>query len=357
MRKEPTAGPPEVRILEARVASLFGAGEAVLWEKLRLQTPQPEGAFNLLVARPVQCMKTPAVVLMHPTGKCKEFMADTMERWARKGLLTIAFDAPYHGERALPEAGLKDLSLSSLGPSQLKEIGSTESGRLKVYFDALVKGYRSGNERFVLDISRDALWVMDYLCFRPDVVHERIGAMGVSLGGMACWLLAAADERVFSAAPAIGVQSFHHSLVNDLWQARVDSILPAFETAKTDMGKSKIDQEVVKAVWAQIAPGLAEADPSREDAFDAPLTLPCIAPRYLLVVNAEKDPRCPLEGVRLCLAAAEEAYRQLASGDERLVVYIQQDVKHAMTAKMWERVDSFLFATLGSTNKRKLSQL
>lgn len=75
---------------------------------------------------------------------------------------------------------------------------------MKVYFDALVKGYRSGNERFVLDISRDALWVMDYLCFRPDVVHERIGAMGVSLGGMACWLLAAADERVFSAAPAIG---------------------------------------------------------------------------------------------------------------------------------------------------------
>ena len=33
-------------------------------------------------------------------------MADTMERWARKGFLAIAFDAPYHGERALPQAGL-----------------------------------------------------------------------------------------------------------------------------------------------------------------------------------------------------------------------------------------------------------
>ena len=28
------------------------------------------------------------------------------------------------------------------------------------------------------------------------------------------------EVRIRSAMPAIGVQSFHHSLVNDLWQAR-----------------------------------------------------------------------------------------------------------------------------------------
>lgn len=53
-------------------------------------------------------------------------MADTMERWARKGLLTIAFDAPYHGERALPEAGLKLFRrdpCNSFGASE--QLGST----------------------------------------------------------------------------------------------------------------------------------------------------------------------------------------------------------------------------------------
>ena len=34
----------------------------------------------------------------------------------------------------------KDLTLSALGPSQVKEISSSESPRLKIYFDALIRG-------------------------------------------------------------------------------------------------------------------------------------------------------------------------------------------------------------------------
>ncbi len=34
----------------------------------------------------------------------------------------------------------KDLSLSGIGPAQVKEISMTESGRLKIYFDALTRG-------------------------------------------------------------------------------------------------------------------------------------------------------------------------------------------------------------------------
>ena len=34
-------------------------------------------------------------------------MADALERLAREGLLAVAFDAPHHGERALPQAGLR----------------------------------------------------------------------------------------------------------------------------------------------------------------------------------------------------------------------------------------------------------
>ena len=236
---------------------------------------------------------------MHATGKCKasnpvadaaillpnvvgsipdheyakEFMANRLEQWARKGLIAVTFDAPWHGERALPEAGLStssgqsnsgscDLSLKGLGPELLRSLQRHETARLDVYFKALIAGWRTASDRFVLDISRDALTVIDYLCARPDVLPERIGAAGVSLGGMACWLLAAADTRIRSAMPAIGVQSFNHSLRNGLWGARVDSIRPAFEAAAADLKKDSVDDDVVAAVWSRLAPGIAEAQPA-----------------------------------------------------------------------------------------------
>ena len=151
------------------------------------------------------------------------------------------------------------LSLTSLGPELLRTLQHHETARLDVYFKALIAGWRTGFDRFVLDISRDALTVVDYLCARPDVLPEHIGAAGVSLGGMACWLLAAADTRIRCAMPAIGVQSFNHSLRNGLWGARVDSIRPAFEAAAADLKKASVDDDVVAAVWSRLAPGIAEA--------------------------------------------------------------------------------------------------
>ena len=67
----------------------------------------PLGGFKLLLARHASLEKAPAVLLMHQTGGCKESMADALERLARQGLLAVSFDAPHHGERALPEAGLR----------------------------------------------------------------------------------------------------------------------------------------------------------------------------------------------------------------------------------------------------------
>ena len=46
---------------------------------------------------------------------------------------------------------------------------------------------------------------------RPDVDCSRVGATGISLGGMMAWYWAAADPRVSAIAPAIGVQSFRYA--------------------------------------------------------------------------------------------------------------------------------------------------
>lgn len=43
---------------------------------------------------------------------------------------------------------------------------------------------------------RDDQIALDYLCSRPEVDKTRIGATGMSMGGMRTWWLAAVDERI-----------------------------------------------------------------------------------------------------------------------------------------------------------------
>ena len=72
---------------------------------------------------------------------------------------------------------------------------------------------------------------------------------------MMAWYWAAADPRVSAIAPAIGVQSFGYALEHDAWHARAGSLAPLMAAAAADMGR-ELDAEVVRAVWAKIAPGI-----------------------------------------------------------------------------------------------------
>jgi fermentation-respiration switch protein FrsA (DUF1100 family) len=64
--------------------------------------------------------------------------------------------------------------------------------------------------------------------------------------------------------------------------------------------------------------------------FDAPAMLPLIAPRPLLIINGDSDPRTPLPGVRQSADAAEKAYRA-ANARERFQLTLQPDTGHAFT--------------------------
>ena len=64
--------------------------------------------------------------------------------------------------------------------------------------------------------------------------------------------------------------------------------------------------------------------------FDGPALLPLIAPRPLLVINGDSDPRTPLAGVRECVAAAQRAYRE-SGAQERFMLHLQQDAGHEVT--------------------------
>lgn len=75
--------------------------------------------------------------------------------------------------------------------------------------------------------------------------------------------------------------------------------------------------------YDRVAPGV-------NGKFDGPTMLPLIAPRPLLIINGDSDPRTPIGGVRECMAAAEQAYKAL-DASERLVLHLQPNTGHQVT--------------------------
>ena len=116
--------------------------------------------------------------------------------------------------------------------------------------------------------------------------------------------------------PLIGVQSFRWALDHGAWDSRAWTLREALVAAAAD-AKSGIDAAFMSKFYDRVAPGV------RAD-FDGPAMLPLIAPRPLLVINGDSDPRTPVAGVRECLAAAERRYKAQNASD-RLVLHLQPD--------------------------------
>lgn len=154
-----------------------------------LADPSPQGWV------PLRCVHDPAtpgvspraaLLLVHATGAERGSLVPHQARLARLGFLVATLDCRYHGLRGEPGRSDRD-----------------------VYEDALVRAWHgSGEHPFILDNAWDVSRALDYLESRPDVDATRVGASGVSMGGMIAWFAAAADERLAAVAPLIGVQHF-----------------------------------------------------------------------------------------------------------------------------------------------------
>ncbi|KAK8645132.1 hypothetical protein V6N13_118981 [Hibiscus sabdariffa] len=249
-------------------ADIENLKELLKEENLYLHTEAgDQGKLPLLIVsmKESNTEKRPAVVFLHSTHKCKEWLRPLLEAYASRGYVTIAVDSRYHGERATG---------------------------LTTYKDALVSSWENGDTMpFIFDT-----------------------------------LAAFADTRYAVAAPIIGVQGFRWAIENDKWEARVNSIKAVFEEAANDLGKNKIDKEVVEKVWDRIAPGLASQ-------FDAPNTVAAIAPRPLLIANGAKDDRCPIAGLEIPEIRARKAYEETHCSD-KFKLMAQPEVGHQMTPLM-----------------------
>lgn len=241
--------------------------------------------------------RRPVIISLHGTGGTKESQFALLTNVAAKGFIGVAIDGRYHGERT----------------KQGKGAGA--------YHDAILRAYQNGQEHpFLYDTVWDVIRLIDYLETREDVDSRRIGVIGFSKGGMETYLAAAVEPRIAVAVPCIGVQSFRWALEHDAWKSRVETIQPAVNAAAKAAGLGLPDAALVRKFYDRVVPGIYES-------FDGPAMLLLIAPRPLLVINGEIDPRTPLPGVEECASAARKAYAAQDAG-EKFVLRVQKQTAH-----------------------------
>jgi dienelactone hydrolase len=258
-----------------------------------------ERVTGILLAHASATGRRPAVIVLHGTGVKKEDQLALLRTLADRGLTGIAIDARYHGERAKTNQGTDE------------------------YIGALLQAYRSGvGHPYMYDTVWDTMRLVDYLQTRSDIDPMRIGLLGMSKGGTEAYLSAAVDPRIAVTVPIIGVQGFRWALDHDAWQPRVATFQEAIDGAARDE-RAQVDASFVHRFYARIAPGI-------DRDFDAPAMLPLIAPRPLLVINGDSDPRTPLPGVLECMSAAEHAYAA-AGAQDKLGLYLQPHAGHVFT--------------------------
>jgi dienelactone hydrolase len=243
--------------------------------------------------------RRPVVIALHGTGGSKDTnqIVQIVTRAAKAGFIGVAIDGRFHGERT--KAG-------------------TDTAE---YNDAIAQAFRSGQGHpFYYDTTWDVMRLVDYLTTRKDVDAARIGLTGISKGGIETYLAAAADPRIGVAVPYIGVQSFKWALDNGAWPARIATIQSGFDAAAQSAGKPARNAAFVREFYARVVPGI-------DGRFDGPAMLPLIAPRPLLVINADSDANTPVAGVRLSVEAAKPAY-VAANAADKLQLVIQENTPH-----------------------------
>ena len=272
----------------------------------------------VLLVRPAKEGKYPVMIVLHGTGGNKEGQKSWLVDFANRGVIGVAVDARYHGERVPNVKGSA------------------------AYVEAITKAWKTPKDQpqehpFYYDTVWDLWRLVDLLETRKDVQPNKIGMLGISMGGIQTWLAASVDDRIQVAAPLIGVQSFRWSLENDRWDGRAKTIQAAHEAAAKDLGEVKVNRKVCQVLWSKVIPGIL-------DDFDCPNLLPLFAGRALFIANGTGDPNCPIEGARIAIASAEKAFKE-ANCPEKLKILIEE-VKHTVTPEARKMAIDFCVKTL-----------
>ena len=219
----------------------------------------------------------------------------TATELVRRGYVVISIDAFMFGERRLMmDADLKhgwDRSRYSLDNVRLlnQQCRGKET--------TLVKSLTWAGLTWPGIVFWDDIRTVDYLVTRPEVDRERIGCIGISMGGYRSCLLAALDERI-QAACVTGFMSTFRPMI----QAHVDT-----------------------HSWVHYVPGLQKY-------LDLPDVATLHAPKPLLVQQCQQDRLFPLAGMRDSLERIADGYAKAGAKDRFTGRFY--DEPHTFTRRM-----------------------
>ena len=153
------------------------------------------------------------------------------------------------------------------------EMGEVEFTHHGVYSNAWFHWYSRGFSPLAVELL-NARRAIDYLAARPDLDRNRIGATGRSGGGMATFFLAALDERIAVSAPVSGTLSTTGWIKHRLSMAHCDCQYPI---------------NTYGLLYSEIGA--------------------MIAPRPLLLANADADRGFPMDAFKEMVDKIGEIYR------------------------------------------------
>jgi len=152
----------------------------------------------------------------------------------------------------------------------------------------------------ILDMRR----AVDYLCSRPEVVKERIGCYGHSMGSTHTWLVGPWEPRL-------------KALVGNC-------CLPTY---------AAIHRTKILHCFPNFIPGLYQYG-------DTPDIAALIAPRALHLNLGENDGGSPIAEARQGIETIAAAYKALGAAD-KFTSFIEPDTGHVLSEAMWKLVREF----------------
>jgi len=231
------------------------------------------------------------------------------EALARRGHVVLVIDGFYFGRRRLRPETMRAETAPPNVRDLLRELQGLEPDSLEWLrmVDRICRASETLTAKTIFAAGAtwpgllvwDDMRSIDYLVSRPEVDPERIGCVGLSIGGLRTAYLAAADPRV-KVSCVVG------------WMTRF---------------KDQLRNKLRHHTWMVYLPGLAGQ-------LDLPDAAALTAPGALMVQQCERDRLYPMEGMRGSVERLEQIYAK-AGIPERFKGEFY-DVPHSFTTPMQE---------------------
>jgi dienelactone hydrolase len=232
---------------------------------------EPEGIPALALYKD-DGKKKPLIITVHGYTGNKSGEIDYGLVLAEEGFLLVSIDARLHGERAVPD-----------------------------FEERMAANFPKEMLRLMIGTASDISLVIDYFVQRADVLPDKIGVMGVSMGASIAYLATTLDDRIKASVPIIGTPGW------DL------SLMP--EDRGQFGGWPEPDDELIALV--------ANYDPrNRAERF---------FPKALLMLNGVQDEVVLIDGPRQLYQKLQPLYQ---GQPERLSFITYEEVGHEFTEEM-----------------------